>query len=228
MKPEEIDQVLAETLEDHRFTRSERRSLRERVEREGLDDDGLAFWRHRAFVLARGALTGGDPAAVVDWLEGAVKALVPTPGPSRRVAEVHVSPGDACLRRIVQLLLAAKSSVDICVFTITDDRLSGPILEAHRRGVKVRIASDDDKAFDAGSDIRRLADAGIEVRVDESEHHMHHKFAVFDGHVAVTGSYNWTRSAADYNRENIAVTDDPVLVAGYRRIFDQLWADFAP
>ena len=118
--------------------------------------------------------------------------------------------------------------MDICVFTITDDRVATAILAAHRRGVKLRVVTDDDKAHDKGSDVFELADAGIEVRVDQSEHHMHHKFAVFDRSIVVTGSYNWTRSAAQSNAENILVSDDGRLVAPYQRVFDEMWASLAP
>jgi phosphatidylserine/phosphatidylglycerophosphate/cardiolipin synthase-like enzyme len=56
---------------------------------------------------------------------------------------------------------------------------------------------------------------------------MHHKFAVFDKAKALTGSYNWTRSAATSNRENILVTDDPRAVEGFGREFERLWKAFA-
>jgi phosphatidylserine/phosphatidylglycerophosphate/cardiolipin synthase-like enzyme len=56
---------------------------------------------------------------------------------------------------------------------------------------------------------------------------MHHKFAVFDGLYLVTGSYNWTRSAATHNEENIVVSSDPRLVADFKRTFDSLWTRFA-
>lgn len=52
---------------------------------------------------------------------------------------------------------------------------------------------------------------------------MHHKFAIFDGEILVNGSYNWTRSANDFNAENILVTGDPDLVAAFQREFDALW-----
>ena len=87
----------------------------------------------------------------------------------------------------------------------------------------VRLLTDDDKSFDRGSDIERLEAAGVPVRTDRSEHHMHHKFALFDRALVITGSYNWTRSAARHNRENLLVSDDPRLVAPYLRRFDEDW-----
>lgn len=52
---------------------------------------------------------------------------------------------------------------------------------------------------------------------------MHHKFAVFDRVRLLTGSYNWTRSAATENHENVLVSDDPRLVLPFCRAFDDLW-----
>ncbi|HSB70552.1 MAG TPA: phospholipase D-like domain-containing protein [Candidatus Methylomirabilis sp.] len=54
---------------------------------------------------------------------------------------------------------------------------------------------------------------------------MHHKFAVFDERLFVTGSYNRTRSAEHANYENLAILDDPVGVAQFRREFQQLWQE---
>ena len=45
------------------------------------------------------------------------------------------------------------------------------------------------------------------------------------GEVLLTGSYNWTRSAALYNRENLLVTREARLVEAFGRDFDALWGD---
>jgi phosphatidylserine/phosphatidylglycerophosphate/cardiolipin synthase-like enzyme len=225
-----IDDMLAATLEDYVLSRGEKHALTEVIREQGLDQEGYAFWRHRAFALARDRVQGAGPksAQVLDWLEGVVKLLHPISDGSEGVARVCFSPGPECLRAIKAELDRAKSKVEICVFTITDDRVTDAILAAHRRKVKVRIATDDEKAYDRGSDVERLAGEGIEVRVDEPDHHMHHKFAVFDDARLVTGSYNWTRSAAERNQENVLVSDDVRLVRPYREMFDRLWSRLAP
>src|SRR6185369_692047 len=91
------------------------------------------------------------------------------------------SPGDACLTAILRELERTRKTADICVFTITDDRIARAIIGAHERRVAVRIITDNDKQYDGGSDIDRLRRAGVPLKVDETEHHMHHKFAVLDG-----------------------------------------------
>ncbi len=88
----------------------------------------------------------------------------------------------------------------------------------------IRIITDDDKAGDLGSDVDRLASLGIETRQDRTDRHMHHKFAIFDQSTLLTGSYNWTRGAADRNLENFIVTADPRLLRAFSREFDRLWS----
>ena len=221
MKPDEIDGILAATLEDERVSRGEKHALKELLLDGALNDEQLAFVRHRAFALAKERVGTGQQ--VREWLEDVVKILTPRPEAPALRAEVQFSPGPGCLNAITRCLEEAQKSVDICVFTVTDDRLAAAILDAHRRGVAVRLLTDDDKSFDRGSDIERLEAAGVPVRTDRSEHHMHHKFALFDRALLITGSYNWTRSAARHNRENLLVSDDPRLVAPYLRRFDEDW-----
>jgi len=221
MKPDEIDGILAATLEDERVSRGEKHALKELLLDGALNDEQLAFVRHRAFALAKERVGKGQQ--VLEWLEDVVKILTPRPEAPALRAEVQFSPGPGCLNAITRCLEEAQKSVDICVFTVTDDRLAAAILDAHRRGVAVRLLTDDDKSFDRGSDIERLEAAGVPVRTDRSEHHMHHKFALFDRALLITGSYNWTRSAARHNRENLLVSDDPRLVAPYLRRFDEDW-----
>ena len=153
-----------------------------------------------------------------------VHATTKSPINGKPMTIVYFSPGPDCLGHIINRFLAARRSVDVCVFTITDDRITRAILDAHRRNVAIRIITDNDKAYDAGSDIERLEAAGIVVKVDRTQFHMHHKFAIFDEAQLVNGSYNWTRGAAESNEENIIDTADPVALAAFQREFDRLWA----
>jgi phosphatidylserine/phosphatidylglycerophosphate/cardiolipin synthase-like enzyme len=225
-KIQEMDQILLRTLDDRRLSRGEKRALSEILEEMALDDRQRALLRNRAFEIAKTRLA--DPRAhdVLEWFRDVSKLLVAPPCYDT-VAEAHFSPGDDCVRRIRGLFGGARRSVDVCVFTITDDRIAEAIEAAHRRGVAVRIISDDDKAFDPGSDIERLNDGGIPVRVDNSPAHMHNKFAVFDETLLLTGSFNWTRSASRENQENLIVTSEPRLVRTFEETFAQLWERFS-
>ena len=223
MQRPDFERWLAETLEDLRMSRGERQALRGVLGDAQLTEQQRAKLRHRAFEMAKEVVSSRDGQQVVDWLYEVVKAMAPEAAGASRLADVVFSPGDDCLNALLQYLGGARQTVDICVFTITDNRVARSIVDAHERGVAIRIVTDDDKAGDLGSDVERLAERNITVRYDRSPHHMHHKFAVFDRQVVLTGSYNWTRSAAEHNRENILLSDDPRLVRPYHKAFQQLW-----
>ena len=137
--------------------------------------------------------------------------------------QVYFSPGEDCVNHIIDLINEAYNQLDICVFTISDDRISRAIVEAMKNGVEIRIISDNFKVEDTGSDIEDLSRVGIPVKLDTSDNHMHHKFMIVDNKIVLTGSYNWTRSAALYNQENILSMDDEEVVSKFSNEFEKLW-----
>jgi phosphatidylserine/phosphatidylglycerophosphate/cardiolipin synthase-like enzyme len=223
MSTPQFDQILRHTLRDYRVSRGEKRVLTSLLREMDVDDQQLAYLRHVAFEIAREEIVSPDAEATLNWLEDVVKLLQPRPESDTPGPQAYFSPGDACVDALVGLLKRTARTADICVFTITDNRISDAILDAQRRRVRVRIVTDNDKADDTGSDIIRLSRAGVPVRVDRTSNHMHHKFAVFDQSRLVTGSYNWTRSAAEVNEENIVIEYDRGLIRQFVHVFEGLW-----
>ena len=117
----EIEKILRHTLKDYRLSRGEKRVLSSILDEIGADEHKLGVLRHQAFEIARGELLTPDAKDVLDWLEDVAKVLLPKQEASKPESQVYFSPGDECYRRIVGLLTFARSKVDICVFTITDD-----------------------------------------------------------------------------------------------------------
>lgn len=235
MNPEDLIRLLTQSLADRKLSGGEKTALAAWLERNVRSDQHRGLVRHHAFEVARSA----EPAAdLIDWLEAVMKVIAPLQTePSKAVAaldEVFFAPGEACLQRIVARFNGCRRQADVCVFTVTDDRISRAILDAHRRGVKVRIISDNEKQHDPGSDVQRFREAGIAVKVDDHRGpadaglngHMHHKFAIFDGARLLNGSYNWTRGAADINFENVVDTADAALIAAFGAEFERLWKRF--
>jgi phosphatidylserine/phosphatidylglycerophosphate/cardiolipin synthase-like enzyme len=230
MQDHEVKEALRASLEDGQLDRTERDEFRAWIAMAARGGSKRAVYQSMAFELARAALERGsmNHHSVLNWLERIVKILASFAPPAPvETADVRFSPQHDCAGRIVQLLDEARRMVEVCVFTITDNRISEAIARAHRRGVQVRVVTDDDKLFDPGSDIQQLAAAGVPVRMDKTEYHMHHKFAIFDGTLLLNGSYNWTRAAALYNEENYILTGDPRLIRPFAELFQQLWERFA-
>lgn len=226
MKTDDIKDLLRQTLDDRRLSRGEKRALKDVLAKVVTSDREVDLYRNAAFSVAREHFNDAAAGEVVDWLEEVVKLLESPAMHQSTRAESHFSPGDDCPTRIAGLFAATQKTAEACVFTITDDRIARSILDAHNRGVKIRIITDNEKAFDPGSDINRLENAGVKVRVDRSPYHMHHKFAVFDNDLLLTGSYNWTRGAAEYNEENFVITDERRLLDPFAELFEKLWKQF--
>lgn len=223
-----IDDVLAhlrDSLDDLRLSTPERHELDALLSDSAADEEALRRVRNHAFALVQQTLRdGGEVMALMRWLEHVVKALDVARRPAGLVeTQVWFSPGDACRNGVIRQLNLARKGICICVFTISDDRISEAIVDAHRRGVTVRIVTDNDKRLDAGSDIDALRRAGVSVVEDVSPAHMHHKFALYDERVLHNGSFNWTRSASRDNEENLIHTTDPNAIAPFQARFERLW-----
>ena len=224
--------MLKSSLQDGKLSRSEKQILRSLLAIDGDESHERDWIRNRAVQTARESLTGPDAKQAIDWLEDVMGLLVSAerPGTQRstdNIAEVHFSPGNDCRHRIQELLRGATSHIEICVFTITDDRITDAIIDAHSRGIRVRVISDNDKAHDRGSDLMRIERLGILVAFDQTPNHMHHKFAIFDSRLVVSGSYNWTRSAAERNEENLVVSGDVRLIGAFQNRFEDLWNELS-
>lgn len=232
MRHRELEHIFRRTLDDRRLSRSERQALAGILAEADPSAEERAGYLGRAFAAAAQSMTRHADREVLAWLLAVAKTVAtpaePVAGRRGEVAEALFEPRQDCAARLRSLIDGCRASLEICVFTITDDSITRTILAAHRRQVRVRVITDDEKSLDLGSDVLRLRDAGIAVRFDVDPNHMHHKFALFDRRLLITGSYNWTRGAAHGNHENLAITDDPRLVAPFGDEFDRLWRQFAP
>lgn len=224
----DLIELIAATLEDEILSRKEKKSIKHALAKQPLDAQQQAFIRSKVFDLAMERVTADNYGRIISWLEEANKSLAQPGNTEKLLSEGYFSPGDACRDAIITQLRQATKRVDICVFTISDNQLSEVILEVHQRSLPVRIITDNDKLHDAGSDIEWLAKKGLPIRVDETSNHMHHKYAVIDKKYLLTGSYNWTRSAARFNHENLLITDEPGVVNQYFREFERLWDEMVP
>ena len=127
--------------------------------------------------------------------------------------------------RILRQINRTKTSIDLAIFDFTSGELAGALLSARARGVAVRVVADARQARGKSSEVGVLLAGGIDARLLRGRGRgiMHHKFAVFDGRLVVTGSYNWTESAEHANLENALFLDDAAVVARYAGLFERLF-----
>ena len=230
-KLQTIIELYKQSAIDTAFSRREKRDVQQAILAAQLDNDEIGYIRRQVFAIAREQMQSVDQYVVLDWLERANHALwlaLESSVLTSCKSNVYFSPGSQCQQAILTKIQHASRYLDLCVFTITDNQIADAIIHGHTKGINIRIITDNHKSLDLGSDISRLVNCGISVRIDNTDNHMHHKFAIVDNTSVITGSYNWTRSAFLYNHENILISDDSAAVSSYRQEFDNLWRIMTP
>jgi phosphatidylserine/phosphatidylglycerophosphate/cardiolipin synthase-like enzyme len=52
---------------------------------------------------------------------------------------------------------------------------------------------------------------------------LHHKFAIVDQKVVITGSHNWSEAANVNNDETLLIIENPIVAAHFHREFNNLY-----
>ena len=142
-------------------------------------------------------------------------------------AEVQVafSPQEDVAGLIVERIGAAKKTVQVQAYLLTDRRIANALLAARKRGVEVELIGDAAQEATGGlPHLKALDRAGVRVYLDASHAAAHNKVVIVDGGEAsatvITGSYNFTASAQRRNAENV------VVLSGSRAVTDRFVENF--
>jgi len=140
--------------------------------------------------------------------------------------QAFFSPRGGCISAIVNLIRQSEKSIDVAIYSFTSRKIAKALVDAHKRGVKVRVIIDYGNGKSRYCVAPVLERAGIEVRYKRGSGGglMHHKYAIYDGKVVSTGSFNWTSNAEKRNDENLVIIKgDYKLVRKYQENFNKLW-----
>ena len=223
---EEVVALMDNSIADQHLSKQEKKQLKAVLTSLQPNKRVSDVLRSELFDIARSKINEDNYLEILLWIENVNKLILAANKVEVQQESVYFSPGEECLQAIIHHIRAAKEKIRICLFTISDNRITKELISKHKRGVSIKIISDNDKIFDKGSDIHELAESGIPIRLDVTDNHMHHKFALFDSHITLTGSYNWTRSAERYNHENILITDSYKVLKAFNKEFESLWNEF--
>jgi phosphatidylserine/phosphatidylglycerophosphate/cardiolipin synthase-like enzyme len=140
---------------------------------------------------------------------------------------VAFTPTDSVEQRILAAIASADVSVDVAMFTFTNDAIGQALVAAHQRGVRVAVLLDDTADGSIYSERDPLCAAGITVRVEAWPAKLHDKYAIVDaGTVSdpqvVTGSVNWTAAGVATNDENLLILRHAEIVSAYAADFNRL------
>lgn len=149
------------------------------------------------------------------------------------VHHLIVQPDDG-ITPILNTLEGAKTSLDIKMFQFTDPVLIEAVVNAHKRGIKVRIMlnpsrftgeHDNDEAFEV------FKNAKVPVKETSPKYPItHEKSMVVDGKQAFIMSLNWAPKYFCETRDYGLVTNDCAEVAEVAACFEADWTrtDFTP
>ena len=125
------------------------------------------------------------------------------------------------------LIARAQSEIRVAMFFLTSKYLTADLIDAHRRGVSVRVIIDATGAKNGYSKHEILREAGIPVKVEDWGGKMHMKAASVDGLFLVLGSMNWTSAGHSTNDENSLLVESRHLAEQFDAFYERIWNSIA-
>lgn len=149
--------------------------------------------------------------------------LPATASPSIQTA---FSPEHGALQLVLSTIDSAQESIRMMGYSFTSPEVVRALVDAHRRGVNVKIVLDEkgnrNKASVAAMNL--VAGAGIPIRTNDRYAILHDKVIIIDDHTVETGSFNYTRAAARKNSENVLVIHEmPEIASRYLAHWQSRW-----
>jgi phosphatidylserine/phosphatidylglycerophosphate/cardiolipin synthase-like enzyme len=134
--------------------------------------------------------------------------------------EVYFSPKGGCTEAVTRELDNAKRTILVQAYSFTSARIAKALVEAHKRGVDIRVILDKSQRSERYSSADFVAHAGIPTFIDAKHAIAHNKIMVIDGETVLTGSFNFTKAAEEKNAENLLVIRDRVIAERYASNWD--------
>ncbi len=145
---------------------------------------------------------------------------------------------------IAQYLNQAQKAIQLALFVFSEQGLSDAINQRFQAGAEVKALIDRSFAFRYYSEGLDLLGVTLLEDCQEQANNrpwalptefvgvpalprgdkLHHKFALVDDRVVITGSHNWSPAANHNNDETVIVIEDPAIAAHYQRELERLYA----
>lgn len=119
--------------------------------------------------------------------------------------EVAFSPNGGGAGLIIRTIGEAKKTIQVQAYSFTNADIAKALLDAHKRGVNVRVVLDKSQETEKYTSATFLANAGVPVRIDDDFAIAHSKIMILDEETVITGSFNFTKAAEERNAENVLV-----------------------
>jgi len=137
-----------------------------------------------------------------------------------------LGPSPSMEKAVVSFIASADKTLDVCVYDLDLPEFAQALLDAHARGVKVRVIIADDnaaKAYAVADHLKQMEKAGILTLAHNRSGLMHNKFMIADGLRIWTGSYNLTRNCSRFNDNHAIVLESKELAENYEMEWKEIF-----
>lgn len=157
-----------------------------------------------------------------DW---SLAGGVPAPLSTARGPVVQTTPGEEVRALLLAAIGGAIHRIEAEVYTFTDGDVTTALVAAEHRGVEVRVIVDSSQQVNRPAALD-LESGGVETRTysPPTGGLLHAKAGLFDRHVLLLGSANWTHSGLSVNHELDLETTDGSAAAGFAAQFERDWS----
>ena len=121
------------------------------------------------------------------------------------------------------MIINAKKYVYVPTYLITHKDITNALINAHRRGVDVKIITDANGVTTQNSKNKLLRDANIPLKVENYAGKLHSKSMVIDDEFVIIGSMNFSNSGENKNDENTIIVKNNEFAQNYKAFFNYLW-----
>jgi len=176
--------------------------------------------------------------AVVDNLERVFKqdlalsgeaSEIPSPATDRVVQVLTTHPSEGIRAAALAAIAAAKDSIDIEMFVLSDRLVLEALVSAARRRIHLRVLLDPTQPQNAAAfGLLEAAGAAVRFYRPVGDELLHAKLGIFDAGITLFGSCNWSRSGFSRNHELDLLVREPTLARTFLSRMDQDWAASAP
>ena len=158
--------------------------------------------------------------------DGTIVARNGIPAASDGIGAISVifAPETDEISAINEIIDGAQSSIHLMVFVFSLDDLADAIIEKLADpNFIVRGIFENRNSKASWSQLPTFHCAGAEMRQDGNPYTLHHKVIIIDAQTVITGSFNFSKSAAESNDENIVIIDDAVIAGLYLEEWQRIW-----
>jgi len=129
--------------------------------------------------------------------------------------------------KLTAFINLAQSSVDVAIYQLDLPNVTQAMLDAQKRGAKVRVVTGIDILNDPKENppFKQMETAGIPVVGGNPNAIMHNKFVVVDGQAVWTGSWNFTTNDTYRYNNNGLLIQSPELARNYTVTFEKMFKE---